>query len=110
MDTVEAHPHGFPEKDWPFRELTNAVSFASAKLLSGSPVLLVYHDHDGDWQFLHGQIEEEDECVIICMGCAFQRSPSIGQLAQLPVGWKAYRESENDPWVTEPYEATDDEA
>jgi hypothetical protein len=110
MDTVEAHRHGFPEKDWPFMEPTNTVSFASAKLLSGLPVLLVYHDHDGDWQFLHGQLEEEDECVIICMGCAFERSPTVGQLAQLPVGWKAYREGEDAPWVTEPYEASDDEA
>lgn len=28
------------------------------------PILRVFHDHDGDWQFLSGDIEEDEE---LCM-------------------------------------------
>ena len=40
-------------KDWRFVDPPNAASFTTQFVLEGSPILRVYHDYDGDWQF-HG--------------------------------------------------------
>ena len=73
-------------------------------------MLVVYHDHDGEWQFLHGDVTDEDECIVICMGCAFERTPTLADLAALPPGWRAARCGIDSPWVSEPYESSDSEA
>jgi len=50
-----------------------------------------------------------DDALIDCLGCAYQRDKSIGQLADLPPGWRAYRESADHPWVREEKEPEPDE-
>jgi hypothetical protein len=109
MGTVEPHEHGFPVGKWPFKEPINTVAFTSVKVAQeGAPVLLVFHDHDGEWQFLHGNVTDEDKCLLTCMGCAFERTPEIAILANLPSGWYAERTSLDANWVCEPYEDDDE--
>ena len=111
MNTVDAHPHDFAESDWPFSVPSNTTAFSSGQVMrEGAPVLVVCHDHDGEWQFLHGDVLQDDECLLICMGCAFQRTPAIAALANMPSGWRATRTSVNAPWVTEPYDDSGNEA
>jgi hypothetical protein len=102
METVEAHSHSFPPDAWPFADPINTAAFTSAQVLDGLPILRVFHDHDGDWQFLGGVDGEEGR--IICLGCAYERDGAIASLADLPVGWMAYRESPGEAWHREPYE------
>lgn len=110
MDTVAPHPHEFDENDWPFDVPVNAAAFSSEKIVhEHQAVLVVYHDHDGEWQFLHGDITDEDKCVLICMGCAYQRTPAIAELASMPSGWLASRKSASSSWNWEAYEKSDDE-
>ncbi|MCM5680887.1 hypothetical protein M8A51_15280 [Schlegelella sp. S2-27] len=110
MDTVEEHPHSFLPGAWPFSEPINRLAYISVRALhGGDPVLQVFHDHDGDWQLLHGGATDEDDCKIICLGCAYERDSSIGILSGLPAGWAAYRESPDGPWRCEPYEDDDSE-
>lgn len=105
MDTVEAHEHSFPREKWPSKEPINTVAYSSAKVVrEGAPVLIIYHDHDGEWQFLHDDVTDEDECLLICMGCAFERTPEIEILANLPAGWRAERSALSCTWISEPYE------
>ena len=75
--------------------------------MDGAPVLLVFHDHDGEWQFLHGATTEQDECRVVCLGCAYEHDNAIGILATLPNGWMAHRDSVDGPWHSEPYEDSD---
>lgn len=104
MSTIEPHPHSFPAGSWPFAVSVNTTAFSSAQVVrEGAPVLVVCHDHDGEWQFLHGDVTEQDECVLICMGCALQRTPAVAELASLPQGWRASRKDVASPWVSEPY-------
>lgn len=111
MDTVQPHSHDFDAASWPFDEPVNRLAFASAGVIKkGMPILLVYHDHDGDWQFLHGDVAEADECLIVCLGCAYQREPALAELAGLPVGWRARRLASGGPWTSEAYEGSEDEA
>ena len=106
MESVEEHRHSFLPGNWPFAEPTNTLSYTSASVLGGQfPILLVFHDHDGEWQFLHGEVEEQHECKIICLGCIYERDSSIGSLSDLPAGWMAFRDSVGASWQREPYEA-----
>lgn len=88
----------------------NALAYTSTSVLrDGYPILVVFHDHEGDWQFLHGEVSADDECKIICLGCTFARDSSVGFLSDLPLGWKASLKSVNSPWQGEPYEASDED-
>lgn len=111
MRTVESHTHNFEEKSWPFKEPTNAAAFTSEKVFrDDAPVLVAFRDYDGEWQFLHGDLTDEDECVLICLGCAFQRDPTIAELASLPPGWFATRSLVGGSWSFEPHDPAEHEA
>jgi len=110
MNTVEEHPHSFLPGAWPFKEPINTLAYTSARVLSEKyPVLLVFHDHDGEWQFLHGEVGADDECKIICLGCAYELDDTVGILADMPSGWMAFRDAIDRPWQCEPYEDDVDE-
>jgi hypothetical protein len=75
-------------------------------------VLQVSHDWDGDWQFLDATSDELGEPVLLCMGCVFERDPSLREIADLPLGWSAFRPAVGDPWERwekEPEDAEDDD-
>ena len=109
MATVSTHRHNFLPDAWPFRVSENTLAYTSSRVLEeAAPIVLVFHDHDGDWQFLHGEVGEADECKLICMGCVYDLDNSVGILADLPPGTIAYRDSVADPWQSEPY--ADDDA
>ena len=110
MDVVAEHSHSFPGGRWPFSEPENCAAFTSRPILDGdSSILLVFHDHDSEWQFLHGPVSEADQPHIICLGCALERDSSLFQLADLPAGWKASRASAEHSWQREPYDDYEDE-
>ena len=109
MDTVEEHPHSFSAAGWPFQGPSNTAAFTTVRVIrEGYPILLVVHDHDGDWQFLCGTTSDAADGRIICLGCAFDQDRSIGDLADLPLGWEAWRENVDAPWQRTPFEAEED--
>ena len=104
METVSNHTHLFAPIDWPFEAPTNAVAYTNQRVLREDYlVLLVSHDNDGDWQFLCGS-DDPGACLIVCLACAFERDRTVGLVADLPVGWQAWRESVNDHWHRAPRE------
>ena len=42
---------------WRFDDPPNAASLTTKLVLDGSPILRVYHDYDGGWQF-HGSPDQ----------------------------------------------------
>lgn len=105
MKTVQPHDHSFSNDEWPFAEPINTAAFSTRQVVSAhAPVLVVYHDHDGDWQFLHADDFEEDDCVLVCLGCALQLTPEVAELATLRPGWRAARGSPGEPWASAPYD------
>jgi hypothetical protein len=108
--TVDPHAHSFALSEWPFSEPVNTLAYTTSRALrDGQPFLLVSHDHDGDWQFLCGDVADEEEGLIICLGCAYTQDKSLAKLAKLPAGWQAIRSSPADPWETYPYGRDDDD-
>ena len=67
--------------------------------MGGSPILRVTHDaEDGAWQFLDGGTVSEENASIVSLEEITRIDPSIMELADLPLGWYAYRLTANEPW------------
>lgn len=103
------HHHDFGEISWPFETPTNTLAYTTIFVLQGSlPIVEVYHDHDGDWQFLCGTSNEAAHVKLVCLGCLIERDQSLFGLADLPAGWSAVRTSPGQTWKREPFADGDD--
>ena len=103
--TTKHHLHDFPMSEWPFPDPDDSSAYTSSKVLHDKhPILMVSRDQEGDWQFLHGAVGEDDKCHLICLGCAYGWDRTVGQVADLPLGWQAIRSSVNEPWERLPPE------
>jgi|ERR1043166_979024 hypothetical protein len=87
---------------WPFVEPRNCVTFVSAQVLEGrEPILHAVHDEHGEWQFLGSTDGTLENAKIIALHEAAELDASVLQLANLPVGWRAVRDSPDQPWRRE---------
>jgi hypothetical protein len=87
---------------WRFSDPPNAAVITTRKVVSGDDWIgFVSHDEDdGGWQFLNnesGPLDETDASVV-GLGEIVQLDASIIELADLPLGWHAWRESRASPW------------
>jgi hypothetical protein len=86
---------------WPFIEPEARASFSCKRLLEGKGSLCrVTHDYpDGDWQVLddcdHTLILEPS---LVCLSDLVKKFPELLQLANLPLGWVAERDSQTGVW------------
>lgn len=90
---------------WPFRSPPDeAVITLKSILNEGKPILLVSHDkEDGGWQFLDGSAEpREEDAMVVSLHLMTRHDPSILELADLPEGWQAWRQSSASEWVRRP--------
>lgn len=102
MDTVEQHQHEFLTSEWPFAVPENVAAISTVQVFrQGLPILRVTHDDDGDWQILCGTTSDAEDGIVVCLGCAYQRDKTIGDLSDLPLGWVAWREYVGAPWERE---------
>lgn len=95
--------------DWPFADPPNVVTFTVRQVVDdGAPVLLVCHDEDdGGWQFLTGAPVEMADALLISLANMLSRDPSLAELADLPLGWRAHRNTVGGPWTREPAKGVD---
>jgi hypothetical protein len=70
------------------------------------PVTQIYHEHNGDWQFLGAT---SGECVLLCLHHLIDFDPTLNELADLPRGWCAWRDSVGVPWQREAFTPSEDE-
>jgi hypothetical protein len=68
----------------------------------GQPILLMFHDDNGEWQFLSSHEEHPEECVYIHLAHVLECDPSVRDLEDLPTGWRAWRWNAADEWRREP--------
>ena len=63
-------------------------------------IMLVSHDEDdGMWEFLEGEEVKEEDAMIISLYEMVNIDPTVNQVADLPLGWIAYRDIEQDKWI-----------
>ena len=71
--------------------------------------MLVCHDaDDGMWQFLTGGDFKVADGMIVCLHHMLERDPSLAELADLPPGWRAWRDYPEDPWQRAPEEEAEE--
>ena len=88
---------------WPFEDSRNTASITTRQVLDGAPVLLVTHDDDdGSWQFLCGTTDDPADARVVGLGQMYSRDPSLGEVADLPEGWRAWRASSGGQWERSP--------
>ena len=84
---------------WPFEDSRNTASITTRQVLEGAPVLLVTHDDDdGSWQFLCGTTDDPADARVVGLGEMYARDPSLGEVADLAEGWRAWRASSGGQW------------
>ena len=89
--------------DWPFADKPNTASITTRQVLEGAPILLVTHDEDdGGWQFLCGTTNDPADARVVGLGQMLRRDGTLGELADLPEGWRASRASADGPWGRRP--------
>jgi hypothetical protein len=89
--------------NWKFKEPPHTGVFTTKRVMSGDDhVTRVFHDvEDGACQF-HGPGESNPEDIAyVCFHHIVDKDPTIKELADLPVGWCAWRENATSPWLSE---------
>lgn len=105
---MTAHTHNFP--DWPFSDSISTATFCTDKVAHEDfDVLVVVHNSDGDWQFLDGTTDEPGECVMLCLGCIFEKHAGMAAIADLPRGWGASRDAASAEWERWELDLDDDQ-
>ncbi len=85
---------------WLFEDPPNSASFVTGDVFRGSPILRVYHDFEGGWQF-HGEADESsqlDEAQVVCLSTMVEQDQTTRTLHDLPYGWMAFRSDPTQPW------------
>jgi hypothetical protein len=93
---------------WPFLDPPNTAVFTSVLILDEADwVHYVSHDEeDGAWQFHpYSGMTNEEEAAVVSLDHMLRIEPRLKELADLPLGWHAWRGSKNDPWTRAPKNA-----
>jgi hypothetical protein len=69
-------------------------------VFDGAPILHVTHDDDDGWQFLCLEGADADQAAIVSLSESVELDPSVLQVANLPPGWHAWRQSNGSPSQT----------
>jgi hypothetical protein len=79
----------------------NCAVFTLYSIVKGrAPVLHVTHDAgDHGWQFLGSETPSEADAMIVGLAEMLAIDPTLEALADLPVGWHAWREHGGDTWT-----------
>lgn len=62
------------------------------------PILYVSRA-DGDWQFLCGGVDHDQDVHAVCIGHLTERDPTLHELADLKPDWQADREKVGAKWA-----------
>lgn len=87
--------------DFKFYEERNVAVFTTSHVLEGKPILYVYHNDDGAWQFHSEQEPALKDSKLVCLEEITKMDPSVNELYHLSLGKSAWRESAGHPWEWE---------
>jgi hypothetical protein len=90
--------------EWPFEDPENVATMTVRQIThGGQPILLVSHDaDDGMWQFLTGGSVAMSDALLVSLREIYRIDRSVGELADLPLGWTAQRSAVGQPWQRQP--------
>ena len=85
---------------WPFDQPRDcAVISLKAIMTEGAPILFVSHDADDHgWQFLGLEPVDPKAAVVVALSEVVALDSTLLEIAGLPPGWCAWRDSPSAPW------------
>jgi hypothetical protein len=86
------------DADFKFYENRNLGVYTTKQILNGEPILYVYHNEDGDWQFHNSNEPGFEDAKLVSLEEIIKRDHSINKLFNLEFGWCAWRKNINDEW------------
>jgi hypothetical protein len=92
--------------DWPFHDPPNFATITTQAIMYDNDwIAFVSHDaDDGGWQFLGREgAPHIDEAMVVGLHHLLEKDGSVAELADLPFGWRAWRESPDGPWQRVPH-------
>jgi len=84
--------------DFKFYEERNLGVYATRLVFEGEPILYVYHNNDGDWQFHTSAEPNLSDAKLVCLEEIVKVDPTINDIYHLQYGWSAWRNSKEDKW------------
>jgi hypothetical protein len=96
-------------RQWPFLDPPNTAVITNVRILDQEDwVHYVTHDaEDGAWQF-HPYLGPASmkEAAVASLAHMLRIEPRIEELADLPLGWRAWRDSKSAHWTRAPKNAS----
>ncbi|MDC0742157.1 hypothetical protein [Polyangium mundeleinium] len=90
-------------KPFQAEEEMNLGVITTSAVLAGAPILLVSHDaDDGGWQFLCGTTSDPADGRVVHVREILTTDPTVVEVADLPLGWVAFRGAIGAEWTREP--------
>lgn len=98
--------------EWPFDQTPTTAAMTTRQVIELNCAIrqVVHYDDDGSWAFLCGTTDQTDDYRLVHMEELVARDNSLLEIADLPRGWAAWRDSEDSPWeryVMPPEETTE---
>lgn len=87
--------------DFMFQEEMNLGVFTTKQVLEGKPILYVYNDKEGDWQFHSEEEPIETDVRLVALSSIVGIDPGIVAVHHLSYGQRAWRTSAADQWEWE---------
>jgi hypothetical protein len=88
--------------EWRFQDPPNVAVIVNRRIVEdGDLVAYVSHDEsDGGWQFHVSDSPglNENDAMVVSLRNMVQLDPTLSDLADLPLGWHAWRESKDSRW------------
>lgn len=90
-------------EDWPFDQPPNCAVITLHRIVDGSSeILYILHDEDDHgWQFLDGGDVSEEDAAVVSLAHVVKLDDSVKEVANIPPGARAWRESVSSPWQTD---------
>lgn len=94
--------------EWKFDDPENVAVYTTKGIMKGGKFIsyVSHDDDDGAWQFhddTPGSVPES-EAMIVSLKRMVELDSTIAELADLPLGWHAWRVSINSAWSRAPIE------
>lgn len=87
--------------DFKFYEERRLGVYTTSQAFNGDPILYVYHNENGDWQF-HTSLEPNiEDAKLVCLEEITKLDPTINELYHLQYGWWAWRDRKDAEWKYE---------
>ena len=73
--------------------------FAMRDMFEGAVVTIVFHESDGDWQYLTAPYPELADAQLVHQSHVYNTDPTLRELETMPSGFRATRDALGEQWI-----------